>query len=123
MSGMKLQPAFSGITLNTGSGDVTLDRAAYGSIVASTRFPPLPAQFPGQTLGLRFYFYSNLKPTGIGISISPCADLRVPAGSTRQFPASGTGITEASVTWSVSGSGCSKSACGTFLIPGFTPLP
>jgi TonB family protein len=42
-----------------GSGDVALDRAAYGGITASNPFPPLPNEFTGQYLGLRFTFYYN----------------------------------------------------------------
>ena len=41
------------------SGDVALDRAAWGGITASTPFPPLPNEFPGQYLALRFHFYYN----------------------------------------------------------------
>jgi TonB family protein len=42
-----------------GSGDVALDRAAYGGITASNPFPPLPGEFRGQYLGLRFTFFYN----------------------------------------------------------------
>jgi TonB family protein len=41
------------------SGDVALDRAAWGGITASSPFPPLPNEFPGQYLALRFHFYYN----------------------------------------------------------------
>jgi TonB family protein len=41
------------------SGDVALDRAAYGGITASNPFPPLPTEFGGQYLALRFTFYYN----------------------------------------------------------------
>lgn len=41
------------------SGDVALDRAAYGGITASNPFPPLPREFAGQYLGLRFTFFYN----------------------------------------------------------------
>ena len=51
----------SGMTVHTSSGDVALDRAAWGSITASTPFPPLPKEFPGQILGLRFYYFYNLE--------------------------------------------------------------
>ncbi|MGA8539615.1 MAG: TonB family protein [Terriglobales bacterium] len=51
-----------GMAIRTSSGDVPLDRAAWGSITASTPFPPLPKEFPGQILGLRFYYFYNLKP-------------------------------------------------------------
>jgi TonB family protein len=52
----------SGMTLHTPSGDVALDRAAWGSITASNPFPPLPKEFPGQLLGLRFYYFYNIDP-------------------------------------------------------------
>jgi len=54
----------SGMAVRTSSGDVPLDRAAWGSITASTPFPPLPKEFPGQILGLRFYYFYNLQPGG-----------------------------------------------------------
>jgi TonB family protein len=60
----------SGMTLRTPSGDVALDRAAWGSITASNPFPPLPREFVAQcgqsgrddkcNLGLRFYYFYNL---------------------------------------------------------------
>jgi TonB family protein len=49
----------AGLRLLTSSGDVALDRAAYGGIQASTPFPPLPSEFTGSYLGLRFAFYYN----------------------------------------------------------------
>ena len=52
----------SNMTLHTSSGDVPLDRAAWASITASAPFPPLPKEFPGQLLGLRFYYFYNLQP-------------------------------------------------------------
>jgi TonB family protein len=52
----------AGMTLHTSSGDVALDRAAWGSITASNPFPPLPKEFPGQILGLRFFYFYNLRP-------------------------------------------------------------
>ena len=41
------------------SGDVALDRPAWGSITASNPFPPLPRDFTGPFLALRFRFYYN----------------------------------------------------------------
>ena len=41
------------------SGDVPLDRAAWGGITASLPFAPLPNEFHGPYLGLRFHFYYN----------------------------------------------------------------
>jgi TonB family protein len=43
----------------SGSGDVSLDRAAWGGITASNPFPPLPSEFGGEYLALRFRFYYN----------------------------------------------------------------
>ncbi|SPE44723.1 TonB-like protein [Candidatus Sulfotelmatobacter sp. SbA7] len=52
----------SGMMLRTSSGDVPLDRAAWGSITASAPFQPLPKEFPGKLLGLRFYYFYNITP-------------------------------------------------------------
>jgi TonB family protein len=41
------------------SGDISLDRAAWGGITNSNPFPPLPQQFNGPYLALRFHFYYN----------------------------------------------------------------
>jgi TonB family protein len=45
--------------LITSSGDVALDRPAWGSITNSNPFPPLPTQFKGPFLALRFRYYYN----------------------------------------------------------------
>ena len=44
------------------SGDVSLDKAAWGGIVGASPFPPLPKQFKGPYLALRFYFLYNERP-------------------------------------------------------------
>ena len=41
------------------SNDVALDRAAWAGISASNPFPPLPTEFTGPYLALRFRFYYN----------------------------------------------------------------
>lgn len=41
------------------SGDVSLDRAAWGGITGAGPFPPLPKAFKGPYLALRFYFLYN----------------------------------------------------------------
>lgn len=46
------------------SGDVSLDRAAWGGITGAAPFPPLPKQFKGPYLALRFYFLYNEQPSG-----------------------------------------------------------
>jgi TonB family protein len=49
----------AGLQLAAGSGDVSLDRAAWGGIQGSNPFPPLPPEFRGNYLALRFHFYYN----------------------------------------------------------------
>jgi TonB family protein len=44
------------------SGDVSLDRAAWGGITGAAPYPPLPKDFKGKFLELRFGFYYNLDP-------------------------------------------------------------
>ena len=49
----------AGMQLVGPSGDVSLDRAAWGGITASSPFEPLPHEFHGSYLALRFNFYYN----------------------------------------------------------------
>jgi TonB family protein len=49
----------AGLRLDGPSGDVSLDRAAWGGITLSNPFPPLPSEFSGQYLALIFHFYYN----------------------------------------------------------------
>ena len=49
----------AGLQYVSSSGDVALDRAAYGGITASNPFPPLPSEFRGNYLELRFNFFYN----------------------------------------------------------------
>jgi TonB family protein len=51
--------AVSGMRLEGPSGDVSLDRAAWGGITGSNPFPPLPQQFSGPYLALRIKFLYN----------------------------------------------------------------
>ncbi len=44
------------------SGDVALDHAAWGGITGASPYPPLPKQFKGPYLELRFYFLYNIRP-------------------------------------------------------------
>ena len=48
-----------GMQLIGQSGDISLDRAAWSGITASNPFPPLPSQFTGPYLELRFHFFYN----------------------------------------------------------------
>jgi TonB family protein len=58
----------AGLKIVQSSGDDSLDRPAWGSITGSNPFPPLPSEFNGQVLYLRFtYFYlaNNPDPTDL----------------------------------------------------------
>jgi TonB family protein len=50
------------MTLEFPSGDVSLDRAAWGGITGASPYPPLPKGFKGPFLELRFYFLYNIQP-------------------------------------------------------------
>lgn len=56
----------SAMQLTGSSSDVALDRAAWGGINGSNPFPPLPSDFKGEYLALRFNFYYN-PPNGVGV--------------------------------------------------------
>ena len=49
----------AGLQYTGSSGDIALDRAAWGGITASDPFSPLPSAFHGPYLALRFHFYYN----------------------------------------------------------------
>jgi TonB family protein len=44
------------------SGDVALDRAAWGGVTGASPYPPLPKEFKGPYLELRFGLYYNTDP-------------------------------------------------------------
>jgi TonB family protein len=48
--------------LEAPSGDVSLDRAAWGGITGASPYPSLPKEFKGPYLELRFFFLYNLQP-------------------------------------------------------------
>jgi outer membrane biosynthesis protein TonB len=52
---------FAGMKIVHQSGMVSMDRAAWGGIIASNPFDPLPHQFPGEFLALRMHFFYNPK--------------------------------------------------------------
>jgi len=130
--------AVAGVKIAASSGSLELDRAAWGGISLSNPFQPLPAAYRGNFLQLRFHFYYNPGPdelailalhaTGTVVSISPARGLAVPVGGSAIFTASVAGNANTAVKWSVTGSGCSSSACGTmmgssYVAPGSLPNP
>jgi TonB family protein len=64
------------------SGDIGLDHAAWGGIMAAEPFPPLPAEFKGNHLTLRFAFFYNLSPDAAG-DMKPAASGPGTDGQTR----------------------------------------
>jgi len=112
----------AGLRYVSSSGDVALDRAAYGGITTSNPFRPLPAEFHGQYLGLRFTFLYNPSLTAIAPS-----GAQVRAGSSLQFsPVFLKRIvqpTDSVITWSVGSGGCTGSKCGTISEAGLYTAP
>ncbi|MGA8150221.1 MAG: TonB family protein [Terriglobales bacterium] len=128
-----------GMKLVSSSGDVAFDRAAYGGIANSNPFPPLPMEFHGQYLAVRFGFLYNpdkgdlagpsapvgasapagtsspATPTkpGITVRIFPPGVVTVPVGGSEVISVQVEGTTKTGVTWSIKGAGCFGSACGT----------
>lgn len=100
------------------SGDIGLDRPAYGSITGSNPFPPLPKDFSGPYLGLHFSYYYNLAVENPSLNISP-AGSTVAAGSTVQFRAFENDKT-AAVTWSLV---ACDDVCGTISSAGLYTAP
>ena len=58
----------------------------------------------------------------ISVTVSP-SNVQVVAGAQQQFTATVTGTPNQSVTWSLSGAGCSGSACGTITTAGLYTAP
>jgi hypothetical protein len=49
-------------TIERNSGKEPLDRAAFSSVRASSPFEPLPSQFKGPYIELRYRYYYNMLP-------------------------------------------------------------
>lgn len=112
------------------SGDSSLDRAAWEGISASSPFDPLPKEFVGSSLTLRFQFLYNMESGSSGrssvgrvgldpasnarikVTIFPHPSITLTVGGSRVVSASVDGSTNTSVSWSITGPGCSGSSCG-----------
>jgi len=125
----------AGMKLVESTGDMPLDHAAWSGITTSGPFPPLPAEFSGQYLGLRFSFYYNPDPgdikvqeigssspasqgfpgSGITVRITAQPPVQVPLDSSYVVSATVKGTTNDALKWSVAGEGCTDSACGTMI--------
>ncbi|HEX3738697.1 MAG TPA: TonB family protein [Terriglobales bacterium] len=116
------------------SGDPAMDRAAWDGIGASNPFPPLPSEFPGLHLALRFHFFYNpdtgairrtqVARSGITVTISPRRG-QLAANSQQTFSANVIGTSNRAVIWSVIRLDCSGAheQCGTISPSGLYVAP
>ena len=100
------------------SGDRELDFPAFQSIYTSAPFHPLPSEFKGPYLGLRFTYIYNLE----FCNISP-EFLKVPLGTSRQFCIPRRPWSGDTVVWTIGGKGCDGKACGTISETGLYRAP
>lgn len=134
------------LRLKKSSGDVSLDRAAFGGVAYSSPLSPLPSDYQCRDVSLRFHFYYNpdkkdvYKPDdssrntipcvttkikgveGVALLISPEA-VNVRVGDVQQFSARLTGAASVVVKWSLQGRGCEGSTCGTVSADGLFTAP
>jgi hypothetical protein len=134
--------------------DMELAGSAWYSIANLNPLPPLPPDFGGEHLALRLRFYYNseqadtdhsravgienqstsdvstgfVRKPSAEVSISSSSDLQVQTGSSIMLTATVKGAVDKSVTWTITGSGCSGSACGkmkkdTYRAPKLLPNP
>lgn len=123
----------AGMRLVASSKDAAMDRAAWGGIMASNPFAPLPEEFRGQYLALRCYFYYNPDRTDFGraapsdpnalFRISPLGPLKITVGSAQQFSASSAGHQSNTVKWTLGGDACAKADCGSISTDGLYTAP
>lgn len=76
----------------SGSGDVAMDRAAYGGITSYAPFPPLPSEFTGGALKVRFTFAYNPERDNalaerVRLSEILVSTQHIPAGDDQQIAA------------------------------------
>jgi TonB family protein len=130
------------LKFDTNSGDETLDRSAYGAILASNPLRPFPSEFGCEFIDLRFRFYYNPDPGTVaekdasdqvvpcvtskiqfvrilGVTVSPTST-QVAVGSQQKFHATIAGAEDLTVNWSV---GCEGSTCGTISADGLYTAP
>jgi TonB family protein len=108
----------AGMQLAVSSGDIALDRAAWGGITASNPFPALPAQFMGTYVALGFHFSYN--PS---LTIKPDGPVRLTPGESQQFVVNDKAVESATVHWSLAGKDCAQSDCGTISPTGLYTAP
>ena len=114
----------SDMALDESSGDADLDRAAWRSLTVSNPLPPLPREYLGQNIGLRFYYFYNPTSEDLEFHKPIAAPIQViRTGSSHQFTETPDGLSSDAVAWSVSGAGCSGSGCGVISPSGLYTAP
>jgi TonB family protein len=132
------------------SGNEGLDRAAYGAITGFGPLPPFPGEFQCEFVRMRFHFYYNESPGNdskeriMNDHVLPCVASKAPSkptvaerlplvvspgsiqlapGAKARFHAKIYGLVDSAVTWSLRGSGCEGSACGSISSDGLYTAP
>ncbi len=94
------------------SAPIVAPSPATVSVVANSVADPTKSAAAGVTID----------PTNVVVNVTP-TNVSVTTGSTQQFVASVTGTSNTAVAWTVSGTGCSGTACGTISSSGLYTAP
>jgi TonB family protein len=125
------------------TGDPGLDLPAYRGVTSSSPLPSLPGDYRCNDLVLQIHFCYNLNVTPSDpklASLIPCVTTRISSvqpfkvavsptsaevvtEAKQQFTAVVTGEPSANVNWTVTGSGCAGSTCGSISLKDFTLRP
>lgn len=121
-TGFSLAPVTVPVTLTTGqtlSLSVRFAPSTAGTATGTLQISSNSSTAPNLSVPLTG---TGVAPTSVAITLTPTS-VSTAVGSTQQFTASVTGTTNTAVNWSVSGSGCSGSACGTISASGLYTAP
>ncbi len=89
---------------------------------AAAQTVTLTAKFNGLSKTVALQVNSTAPAPTVGVSVSPTS-ASISVKSTKQFTASVTGTSNTAVTWTVAGSGCSGTSCGTISSSGLYTAP
>ena len=121
-SGFTLAAVSLPVTLNAGQSlilTVQFSPATAGAASGSLQIGSNSSATPNLSVALSG---TGVAPSSVAVTLTPSSVSTV-VNSTQQFTASVTGTTNTAVTWSLSGSGCSGSSCGTISPGGLYTAP
>lgn len=121
-TGFSLAPVTLPVTLNSGQTlalSIRFAPSTAGTATGSLQIGSNSSTAPNLSDALTG---TGVAPASVAITLTPTS-VSTAVGSTQQFTASVTGTTNTGVNWSVSGSGCSGSACGTISASGLYTAP